>query len=134
DEMSEKKETGRTRSGDSVLQRRVLDEATRKRRQQRQLEALERDNFHDDPHAAFAHLAVKSKLPSFTDGTESKRKKKTRTKADHFKQRFRKTFQTLLEELINIQGPSYLTATAPPSRFPPRHLCSVCGYPFRNVT
>ena len=52
-------------------QRRVLDEATRKRRQQRQLEALERDNFHDDPHAAFAHLAVKSKLPSFTDGTES---------------------------------------------------------------
>ena len=54
-----------------MLQRRVLDEATRKRRQQRQLEALERDNFHDDPHAAFAHLAVKSKLPSFTDGTES---------------------------------------------------------------
>ena len=54
-----------------MLQRRILDEATRKRRQQRQLEALERDNFHDDPHAAFAHLAVKSKLPSFADGTES---------------------------------------------------------------
>ena len=52
-------------------QRRVLDEDTRKRRQQRQLEALEKDNHHDDPHAAFAHLLNKAKLPSFSDGLES---------------------------------------------------------------
>lgn len=61
---------GRTRSS-TAPQRRVLDEATRKRRQQRQLEALERDNFQDDPHAAFAHLTAKAKLPAFADGSES---------------------------------------------------------------
>ncbi|XP_039678273.1 uncharacterized protein LOC120572847 isoform X4 [Perca fluviatilis] len=51
-------------------QRRVLDEATRQRRLTRQLEALEKDNF-------------------------QKRRKK---RGDHFKQRFRKNFTTLLEE------------------------------------
>ena len=50
----------------------MLDEATRKRRQLRQLEALEKDNFHDDPHAAFAHLTAKAKLPAFVDGMEGK--------------------------------------------------------------
>ena len=53
-------------------QRRVLDELTRLRRHQRHLEALEKDNYHDDPHASFAHLLNKAKLPSFSDGTESK--------------------------------------------------------------
>ena len=52
-------------------QRRILDNETRRRRQQRQLDALEKDNHHDDPHAAFAHLLNKAKLPSFSDGTES---------------------------------------------------------------
>ena len=61
---------GRTRSA-AEPQRRILDEATRNRRQQRKLEALEKDNFQDDPHAAFAHLAAKAKLPAFADG-ESK--------------------------------------------------------------
>ena len=50
--------------------RRRVDEATRKRRQQQQLAALEKDNFHDDPHAAFAHIKL-TKLPTFSDGTES---------------------------------------------------------------
>lgn len=61
---------GRTRSANSS-QKRVLDEATRRRRQQRQLEALEKDNFQDDPHAAFAHLVAKAKLPAFADSSES---------------------------------------------------------------
>lgn len=30
---------------------RILDEASRLRRQRKALEALEQDNFHDDPHA-----------------------------------------------------------------------------------
>ncbi len=59
----------KTRSGD--LRARVLDDASRKRRQKRQLESLEKDNFHDDPHAAFAHLIAKTKLPAFSDGSES---------------------------------------------------------------
>lgn len=219
---------GRTRSSDA--QRRVLDAATRQRRQKRQLEALEKDNFQDDPHAAFAHLTAKAKLPAFTDGQDSelgsplslcaiftvfffhicrmlaessnptltvvllgylclenfftlyitdKKRKKTRSNADHFKQvlkkhfccqvckpnlfchflmqRFRKTFQTLIEELVCLcmymsltspavftltlffhlilkppeayNQPSYVTAVAPPSKYPPRHFCAVCGFP-----
>lgn len=59
----------KTRSGD--LRTRVLDDATRERRQVRQLDSLEKDNFHDDPHAAFAHLVAKTKLPAFSDGSES---------------------------------------------------------------
>lgn len=59
----------KTRSGSAGA--RVLDDATRKRRQKRQLDSLEKDNFHDDPHAAFAHLLAKTKLPAFSDGSES---------------------------------------------------------------
>lgn len=59
----------KTRSVD--LRHRVLDEATRSRRKKRQLESLEKDNFQDDPHAAFSHLIAKSKLPAFSDGSES---------------------------------------------------------------
>ena len=32
-------------------QRRVMDEASRQRRARKNLESLEQDNFHDDPHA-----------------------------------------------------------------------------------
>jgi hypothetical protein len=47
--------------------RRVLDEYARRRRQRRQLDALEMDNFGDDPHA---NLAKAKKLPSFIDSPE----------------------------------------------------------------
>ncbi|KAF6757196.1 hypothetical protein DFP72DRAFT_989510 [Ephemerocybe angulata] len=42
---------------------------------------------------------------------------------------YRKNFATLIEE-SNIAGltPSYLTAAAPAPTYPPRLLCSVCGY------
>ncbi|RXW24294.1 hypothetical protein EST38_g1552 [Candolleomyces aberdarensis] len=45
---------------------------------------------------------------------------------------YRKNFATLLEE-SNIaslppNAPSYLTASAPSPTYPPRLLCSVCGY------
>lgn len=59
----------KTRSGD--VRTRVLDDATRERRKKRHLESLEKDNFQDDPHAAFAHLIAKTKLPTFSDGLES---------------------------------------------------------------
>ena len=49
---------------------RVLDEATRHRRKQRQLDNLEKDNFQEDPHASFAHLIGKYKLPTFSDSNE----------------------------------------------------------------
>ena len=61
----------KTRQNDSS-KRRVLDNATRLRRKQRQLEQLEKDNVQEDPHAAWQHLAAKTKLPVFSDGLESK--------------------------------------------------------------
>uniref|UniRef100_A0ABM0GQH4 Zinc finger HIT domain-containing protein 1-like n=1 Tax=Saccoglossus kowalevskii TaxID=10224 RepID=A0ABM0GQH4_SACKO len=110
--------------------RRVLDEATRMRRQKRQLEALERDNFQDDPQANL--VLVTKKLPQF-DVQEGNIKKKKKTRGDHYKQRFRKNFTALLEEeLMNMQEPSnYLSACVPPSTFPERKFCAVCGYPFQ---
>lgn len=42
------RESGRLKDAN---QKRILDEATRQRRARKALEALEQDNFHDDPHA-----------------------------------------------------------------------------------
>lgn len=42
------RESGRIKDAN---QKRVLDEATRRRRARKALEALEQDNYHDDPHA-----------------------------------------------------------------------------------
>ncbi|XP_039355518.1 zinc finger HIT domain-containing protein 1 [Mauremys reevesii] len=109
-------------------QRRILDRATRQRRLNRQLEALETDNFQDDPHANLPQLV--KRLPQFDDDAETGKKKK-KTRGDHFKLRFRKNFQALLEEqnLSTSEGPNYLTACAAPSSLPQRHFCAVCGLP-----
>lgn len=46
--MSSQRESVRQKDANS---RRILDEAARRRRARKALEALEQDNFHDDPHA-----------------------------------------------------------------------------------
>lgn len=46
--MATGRESGRLKDAN---QKRVLDEAARRRRMRKALEALELDNFHDDPHA-----------------------------------------------------------------------------------
>uniref|UniRef100_A0A2P2HYZ1 Zinc finger HIT domain-containing protein 1-like n=1 Tax=Hirondellea gigas TaxID=1518452 RepID=A0A2P2HYZ1_9CRUS len=110
--------------------RRVLDDAGRKRRARKALEALEQDNYHEDPHA---NLVMSKKAPKFEEGLDHARankKRKTRS-AEYFKQRYRKNFGLLLEEeqVYSPSGPNYLTAQAGESRFPERHLCAVCGFP-----
>ncbi|XP_058039190.1 zinc finger HIT domain-containing protein 1 isoform X3 [Ahaetulla prasina] len=88
-------------------QRRILDRATRQRRLNRQLEALENDNFQDDPHANMPQLV--KRLPQFDDDAETGKKKK-KTRGDHFKLRFRKNFQALLEEqVLKVDSLSYAT-------------------------
>ncbi|XP_061566289.1 zinc finger HIT domain-containing protein 1 isoform X2 [Cololabis saira] len=80
-------------------QRRVLDEATRQRRLTRQLDALEKDNFQDDPLSSLPPPGPTARLPAFSE-TEEPEKKRRKTRGDHFKQRFRKNFTALLEEEV----------------------------------
>lgn len=109
----------------------VLDEAARRRRQRKALEALEQDNFHDDPHA---NLVMHKKAPKFEESLDGRsrpdRKRKARS-FEYFKQRFRKTFSSLLEEeqQLEPEEPNYSSAAAKPSAQPERHLCAVCGFP-----
>merc|ERR1712066_875042 len=113
-------------------QRKILDEASRRRRARKALESLEQDNFHDDPHADL--VMSKKALSLFQDGGGSaKSREKTKRKsrnAEYYKQRFRKNFAQLLEEDAIQQNdpPNYLSAQAPMPKKPKRHLCSVCGY------
>merc|ERR1711875_106360 len=85
-------------------QRRVMDEATRRRRARKALESLEQDNFHDDPHADL--VMSKKALNLFQESGDSptkeatpkmSSKRKSRT-TEYYKQRFRKNFAQLLEE------------------------------------
>jgi len=120
--MADKRESNRIKDSNA---RRVLDEAARKRRQKKALDALELDNFHDDPHA---NLVMHKKAPKFEESLDrTKRRKRT----DYLKQRARKTFPALLEEdqISGRESPSYTSASAPPSEFPARKLCAVCGSP-----
>lgn len=134
------RESGRIREADK---KRVLDEASRKRRARKALEALEQDNYHEDPHA---DLVMSKKIPKFQDnldttgggsgtggtGSSGQKKKAKRSKgAEYYRAKYRKTFPQLLEEdkVQHPDGPNYFTASAPPSRFPERHFCAVCGFP-----
>jgi len=115
-----------------ISSRKILDSATRKRRQKRQLDALEKDNFQDDPHSHLTVVPAKMKVPAFNDTMEDKRKKRKSKTGELFKQRFRRTFAMLLEEAqqeAEAGEPSYNSANVPPSKFPERHFCSVCGFP-----
>uniref|UniRef100_A0A1L8DD75 Putative zinc finger hit domain-containing protein 1 n=1 Tax=Nyssomyia neivai TaxID=330878 RepID=A0A1L8DD75_9DIPT len=120
------RESGRIKEADK---KRVLDEASRKRRARKALEALEQDNFHDDPHA---DLVMSKKIPKFQDNLDSSKNKKKKHKgADYFKAKYRKSFVQLLEEdkALRPDPPNYGSAQVPPSRFPDRHFCAVCGFP-----
>ncbi|XP_076097118.1 zinc finger HIT domain-containing protein 1-like isoform X1 [Mytilus galloprovincialis] len=122
--------TGRVKD---LQQKRVLDDAARRRRQRKALEALESDNFQDDPHA---DLKMSKKAPKFEESMEavqqqgSGTKRQRKSRSDHFKFRYKKSFAALLEEdqRFEKEGPSYLSAQIPASRFPERHFCAVCGF------
>lgn len=67
--------------------RRILDESARRRRARKALEALEQDNFHDDPHA---NLVMSKKAPKFEeslDGNKNKDRKRRTRSSEYFKQR-----------------------------------------------
>lgn len=120
------RESGRVKEADK---KRVLDDASRKRRARKALEALEQDNYHEDPHA---DLVMSKKVPKFQDNLEPTKAKKNKRKSyDYFKAKYRKTFAQLLEEdkVYRADPPSYASAEVEPSRLPDRHFCAVCGFP-----
>lgn len=96
--------------------RRVLDDASRKRRARKAVEALEQDNFHDDPHA---DLVLSKKLPKFADSNEKPTRKRKSKGAEYYKMRFRKTFVQLMEEDGNFrpEPPNYMSAQVPSSKY-----------------
>ncbi|KOB77722.1 hypothetical protein OBRU01_03229 [Operophtera brumata] len=102
------RESGRVKEAE---RRRVLDDVARRRRARKAIEALEQDNFHDDPHA---DLVMSKKVPKFADSNEKPTKKRKAKSAEYYKMRFRKTFAQLVEE---------------DAGFPERHFCAVCGFP-----
>lgn len=130
--------------------RRILDEATRQRRQRKALESLDRDNHLDEPQN---ELKLSRNLPKFEEdlngsgsgsmiGAGGSAKKKRRGKSSvGAKLRMRKTLQILLEEEhilmtsgnnssgeeANERG-SYFQAQIPPSLLPARRFCAVCGF------
>lgn len=121
------RESGRIKEADK---KRVLDDATRKRRARRALDALEQDNFHDDPHA---DLVMSKKVPKFQDNLDPSRNRKLKRRtADYMKAKYRKNFLQLLEEekqIQNTEEPSYCKAQVPRSKMPDRRFCAVCGFP-----
>jgi len=81
--MNSQRESVRQKDANS---RRVLDEAARRRRARKALEALEQDNFHDDPHA---NLVLSKKIPKFEESFDGKQTRRRKSKNfEYFKQRY----------------------------------------------
>ncbi|GFU53398.1 zinc finger HIT domain-containing protein 1 [Trichonephila clavipes] len=121
--MADKRESSRVKDAN---QRKVMDEASRRRRVKKALEVLEQDNFHDDPHA---NLVMHKNAPKFEETLDNKRRRKLKT--EPFKQRLRKNFAALLEDeaqFFTKDKTNYVTAKVPPSKYPDRHFCAVCGF------
>lgn len=89
-------------------QYRILDQSTRNRRNRQAIEQLERDNFHDDPHA---NLVMHKKAPKF----------------DEFNQRPKAAQQTTFVRKNNIKARSYTLAMLieEDSRNPPPNYLSI---------
>ncbi|XP_064638970.1 zinc finger HIT domain-containing protein 1-like [Lineus longissimus] len=121
--MADQRQSGRIKD---VQSRRILDAAARRRRQRKALEALEQDNYQDDPHA---DLKMSKKAPKFEESMDTTKKKK-KMRSDFMKYRMKRNFSTLLEEeqMNAREPPNYFTAGVPPSRLPERHFCAVCGF------
>lgn len=125
-------------------QYRTLDAASRNRRIRQQVEQLERDNFHEDPHA---NLVMHKKAPKFEDGNNRATKSSASVSIKRHSNRSRPfTMNMLIEENSKLPSPNYLTILTRPLNHPPtnaslslylannllyvlkRHFCSVCGF------
>ena len=126
-------------------QYRVMDEAARSRRSRQLLEQLERDNFHEDPHA---NLVMHKKAPKFDDGSIRSEAAGGSARKGHVHRTRVLSFAQMVEEDGKKAEPNYSSAAAPAAgavtdatgrllvMIPQRHFCSVCGFraPYTCVT
>ena len=132
-----KQTIGSNRQSVQRQQYRILDDSARNRRQRNRLEQLERDNFHDDPHA---NLVMHKKAPKFEDNPKSNSNSVGSSGKRHAIPRSRMlTINNLIEDDAKTEAPNYTTC-ATPSPAPNsnesknvgyvvrRHFCSVCGF------
>ncbi|KAI2806277.1 Zinc finger HIT domain-containing protein 1 [Blomia tropicalis] len=127
-------------------QYRILDTSTRNRRLRQMLESLERDNFHEDPHA---NLVMHKKAPKFEDKNNKFGLSSGSTGRRYNLPRSRLlSLNALIEEDSKNPAPNYLslnarslgdkppTANCAPNPHIPniqtpvvqRHFCSICGF------
>ncbi|KAI0988253.1 hypothetical protein GJ496_010062 [Pomphorhynchus laevis] len=93
------------------------------RKQQKLIESLEIDNYQDDSSTEFDDIVKLSKRKNVTN----KSRKRPKRSLEYLRQRQRKTLDALLEEDENME--LYINSQAPPSKYPARKICCVCGYP-----
>ncbi|XP_014240581.1 zinc finger HIT domain-containing protein 1 [Cimex lectularius] len=119
------RESGRLKDSN---QKRILDEATRQRRAKQAVEALDSDNFHEDPHG---DLVANKNAPKFHDTLRESRKSRRSKSADYYKFKYRKSFSQMVEyeTLVRPDAVKFTDAVVPPSNFPTRNFCSPCGFP-----
>ncbi|KAA8909628.1 hypothetical protein TRICI_004463 [Trichomonascus ciferrii] len=104
----------------------VADSSTKLRAQNRRLAELERENYHEN---------VKIDIPKLDLNPEAKEKlpkggAANRAGVSVNSRRIlasRKTLANHLDDDTN-SARTYLNAVAPPPTYPPRKLCSICGY------
>ncbi|XP_018323077.1 zinc finger HIT domain-containing protein 1 [Agrilus planipennis] len=108
----------------------IVDETSRRRRHRKNMEILEADNYHEDPHA---DLVMSKKIPKFDENLETRtRSRKKEKNPEYYQAKFRKHILQLLEEdrmEAEITGRySYQDLVAEDTDHPARHFCAVCGF------
>ncbi|KAI7858152.1 hypothetical protein BDC45DRAFT_565502 [Circinella umbellata] len=118
------KKSDRTRLTNSVRH----DPAAAQRHLKRQLDSLERDNHNslNDVEGLISNVLQQQE----DDSLAARKKRHKGMKANVYAAKT--NLNVLLEdarlELLSPNTPSYLTCSAEPSKYPPRHFCSVCGF------
>jgi len=104
-----------------------LDAVVRERRTKKALEALEQDNFQEEPHA---DLVMSKKAPKFQESLDKSHGKKRKARTmDYYRQKYGKSLQALIdEEQMTTYPPNYKSQAIEKSSFPPIRFCSVCGF------
>ncbi|KAI9229676.1 MAG: hypothetical protein DHS80DRAFT_29577 [Piptocephalis tieghemiana] len=109
----------------------ALSAEDRARAQQRQLQALERDNYSMGsaqavPLTKDTRGRSKSRYRSVGESSSRKGNELTLTRGRHTLEQL--VQEAHLERVAILGEPTYLSIVVPPSTYPARRLCTVCGY------